>query len=182
MKKIQLKVVAILLSSSIVFSSCLGSFTLFNSVSEWNQQLSGNKFINELIFIGLNIVPVYAIAGIADAIIFNSIEFWTGENPAVTADTKSFDTQNGTVTVEQTKNGYALKAENGESMNLCFDESTQTWSVEANGENHKILSVNTDGTADLYLQNGSIANIELNAQGMMAARVATQNTYFAFNK
>jgi len=182
MKKFQLKAVALLVGSSFAFSSCLGSFTLFNSVSAWNQEVTGNKFINELIFIGLNIVPVYGIASLADVVIFNSIEFWTGENPAATAAVQNFETENGKVTVEQTTNGYAVKAENGESMNLCFDEPTQTWSVEANGEVHKILAVNNDGTADLYLQDGTTSNIELNAQGMMAARVATQNTYFAFNK
>jgi len=181
MKKIQLKVVAVLLSTSVVFSSCLGSFTLFNSVSAWNQQVTGNKFINELIFIGLNIVPIYGIAGLADTLIFNSVEFWTGENPAATAAVQSIDTQNGKVTIEQTKDGYAVKGENGESMNLCFDEPTQTWSVVANGESHKILAVNGNGTADLYLQDGSTTTVELNAQGMLAARAAAQDTYFAYN-
>lgn len=182
MRKIQLKAVAILLSSSVVLSSCLGSFTLFNSVSDWNQQITGSKFVNELIFIGLNIVPVYGVASLADVLIFNSIEFWSGENPAATAEVKHFETENGKVTVEQTKDGYAVTAENGEAMNLCFDESTQTWSVEANGEIHKILAVNKNGTADLYLQDGTTSTVELNAQGMLAARAAAQDTYFAFNQ
>ena len=182
MKKVQLNVMAVLLSSTVLFSSCLGSFKLFNSVSSWNQQVTGSKFVNELIFIGLNIIPVYGVASIADVLIFNSIEFWSGKNPVADTSAQVFDTENGKVTVQQTEDGYAITSETGEAMNLCFNEATQTWSMEANGETHKILAINNDGTADLYLQDGTTTNVELNAQGMMAARAATQQIYFAFNK
>jgi hypothetical protein len=40
-----------------------------------------DKWADELIFLVCVLVPVYGIATFADAIVFNSVEFWTGENP-----------------------------------------------------------------------------------------------------
>ena len=81
MKKNRLTLVAaIFLSGTILFSSCVGSFGLFNRISSWNQSI-GTKFVNELVFLALNIVPVYGVAYLADALVINSIEFWSGTNP-----------------------------------------------------------------------------------------------------
>ena len=80
MKKNRLTLVAaIFLSGTILFSSCVGSFGLFNRISSWNQSI-GTKFVNELVFLALNIVPVYGVAYLADALVINSIEFWSGTN------------------------------------------------------------------------------------------------------
>lgn len=62
-------------------SSCLGPMNTFNNLRKWNEELTENKWVNELAFIGLNIIPVYGIAYLGDIIIFNSIEFWGGDNP-----------------------------------------------------------------------------------------------------
>ncbi len=61
-------------------SSCYGPFKITKALHEWNGQV-GEKWVNELVFLGLVILPVYGFATLGDAIIFNSIEFWTGENP-----------------------------------------------------------------------------------------------------
>lgn len=60
-------------------SSCLGTNPTFNDLNDWNQEVTDNKWANEAIFLGLNIVPVYGFAYLADIVIFNSIEFWDGE-------------------------------------------------------------------------------------------------------
>lgn len=62
-------------------SSCLGPNNAFNSLHHWNDSVTENKWGNELIFLGLNIIPVYGLAYLADIVIFNSIEFWGGTNP-----------------------------------------------------------------------------------------------------
>ena len=80
MKKGKLTLVAAILSGSLLFSSCVGSFGLFNRLSSWNQGV-GTKFVNELVFLAFNIVPVYGVAYLADALVINSIEFWSGSNP-----------------------------------------------------------------------------------------------------
>ena len=80
MKKSKTFLVCAMLSGSVLFSSCIGSFGLWNSLKDWNQGVS-NKFVNELIFLAFHIVPVYEIAYLADALVLNSIEFWSGSNP-----------------------------------------------------------------------------------------------------
>ena len=77
MKRNKMFLVAAVLSGSLLFSSCVGSFGLFNRLTTWNQSL-GNKFVNELVFLAFNIVPVYGVAYLADALVINSIEFWSG--------------------------------------------------------------------------------------------------------
>ena len=81
MKKKTLSVALVMaLVGSMTLSSCIGSFSLTKKVHEWNQNL-GNKFVNELVFIAFCIVPVYEVAAFIDAIVINSIEFWSGSNP-----------------------------------------------------------------------------------------------------
>ena len=95
MKRSKLTLVAVVLSGSLLFSSCVGSFGLFNRLSSWNQGV-GNKFVNELVFLAFNIVPVYGVAYLADALVINSIEFWSGSNPmANVGDVKKVKGENG---------------------------------------------------------------------------------------
>ena len=51
MIKKHLKVVAILLSATLLTTSCVGSFGLFNKLASWNKEATGSKILNELIFI-----------------------------------------------------------------------------------------------------------------------------------
>ena len=70
------------------------------------------------------------------------------------------------------EDGYTISKED-QSMNLKYNEENNTWNVEYNGESTKLLKMNNDGTADLFLPNGNTMNVTLDAQGMMAARQAT---------
>lgn len=83
MKKGLTKVTAIVLlaATSVMMSGCYGSFSLVSRLHDWNGNVSKKKFVNELIFFGLCIIPAYEIACLGDALIFNSIEFWGGNNP-----------------------------------------------------------------------------------------------------
>lgn len=73
---------ALFLSVTVAASAaCFGSFQTTRSLHEWNGEVSDNKFVNWLVFVGLVVVPVYEISVLADGVIFNSVEFWTGSNP-----------------------------------------------------------------------------------------------------
>jgi hypothetical protein len=69
--------IAVLLTTAL---GCYGSFPLINKVYKFNGTL-GNKFVNELGFLVMNIVPVYGVAAFIDAVLLNTIEFWSGKNP-----------------------------------------------------------------------------------------------------
>ena len=68
------------LAACLTTTSCIGPNNAFNSLSSWNSKLSDSKWVNELAFFGLNIIPVYGVFLLGDCIVFNSVEFWTGKN------------------------------------------------------------------------------------------------------
>lgn len=178
MKKNKMKLVAILLSGSFLFSSCVGSFGLFNRLSSWNRTV-GNKFVNELVFLAFNIIPVYGVAYLADALVINSIEFWSGTNPmANVGDVKKVKGENGDYLVKTLENGYSItKVGETASMDLIYDKEANTWNVVANGESTELLKMNNNGTADIFLPDGKRMNVTLDANGLMAARQATMSDF-----
>lgn len=181
MKRNKMALVAAVLSGSLLFSSCIGSFSLWNRMRSWNEGV-GNKFTSEIVFLALSITQVYTIAYLADALVINSIEFWSGSNPmANVGDVKKVKGENGNYMVKTQENGYSITKE-GEtaSMDLIYDKEANTWNVVANGESAELVKMNNDGTADLFLPNGEKMNVTLDAQGMMAAHQATtSNLMFA---
>lgn len=74
------RVLAPLLGILFFASGCYGPFNLTKRLYLWNGDV-GDKWENELVFLLFTILPVYGTVVSADAIIFNSIQFWTGENP-----------------------------------------------------------------------------------------------------
>lgn len=72
--------IAPLLGVLLFASGCFGPFNLTRRLYLWNGDM-GDKWENEVVFLALTILPVYGLAVSADAIIFNSMEFWTGDNP-----------------------------------------------------------------------------------------------------
>ncbi len=163
--------IVLTLSSSIFFSSCVGSFALFNRVSSWNQSVS-SKFVNELVFIALNIIPVYGVCYLADALVINSIEFWSGSNPIANAGSvKTVKGENGNYMVETLENGYSITKEGDDiAMELIYNNDNDTWNVVSNEELKELIKMNNDGTAQLYLPNGTSTTVTLDAQGLMAAQ------------
>lgn len=61
-------------------AGCMGSFTLTKKLYGFNDTVTDSKVINNVIFWGLNILPIYEFAVLGDALILNTIEFWTGSN------------------------------------------------------------------------------------------------------
>tara|TARA_R110002073_G_scaffold320759_6_gene496490 strand:+ start:130 stop:591 length:462 start_codon:yes stop_codon:yes gene_type:complete len=100
MKRFGSKVlIAGLLAGTTLFSGCYGSFALTKKVHSWNGEVSENKFVQWLVFLGLNVVQVYSIAIAVDALVANTIEFWTGDNPAAGVATRVEKNEDGTATI-----------------------------------------------------------------------------------
>jgi hypothetical protein len=67
-------------------TACYGPFNLTRNVYQWNSNIKGSsevneKWMKELVFFGMIIIPVYMFSALLDAFIFNSIQFWSGNNP-----------------------------------------------------------------------------------------------------
>jgi len=69
-----------------VTTACYGPFNLTKNVYNWNSNIKGSsevneKWMKEFVFFGMIIIPVYMFSALLDAFIFNSIQFWSGNNP-----------------------------------------------------------------------------------------------------
>ena len=179
MKKSKTFLVCAMLSSSVLFSSCIGSFGLWNSLKDWNQGVS-NKFVNELIFLAFHIVPVYEIAYLADALVLNSIEFWSGSNPTASiGEVKTVQGENGEYLVKTNENGYTItKKGEDKSVDLVYNKENHTWNAVSGEQSFELVKMNEDGTATLSLQNGTSMTVTPDAQGIATARIATGNSLF----
>lgn len=168
MKKTYLSAALILtVAASFSFSSCIGSFSLTNKLLNWNKGVS-NKFVNELIFFGFWILPVYEVTTLADLLVLNSIEFWSGNNP-VAKGTKVIDGQDGRYLVECDGKGYTITSENdGSVVRLDFDSADKSWSVEADGKSVKLMSFVDDTHVNMLDANGDYRLIELSDAGLLA--------------
>lgn len=135
MKIRHLKVSAVLLAATLLTSSCVGSFALFNKLAGWNKQATDNKFLNELIFILIS--PAYAVCTFADVLVINSIEFWTGSNPMAqrVGETQEITGKDGKLyAVTTLRNGYKVKSPDGEVIKFKYDKKTNSWSKEEKGK------------------------------------------------
>lgn len=169
MKKIKIAVSALLIAgSSLVFTSCIGSFPLTSRVMEWNKEV-GSKFVNELVFIAFWILPVYEVSALADLVVLNSIEFWSGENP-LTSSVKAVDTDHGRYLIACDGKGYTVTHEaTGQSTRLEFDVPSQTWSIElGNGESMPFMTFIDDSHVRMITPSGDFMNVELSSRGIMA--------------
>jgi hypothetical protein len=68
------------LTLGLLAPSCLGPNNAVNSLSNWNAEVTDMDWLNEVIFLGMTIIPVYGLAWVGDVLIFNTMNYW-GENP-----------------------------------------------------------------------------------------------------
>lgn len=92
-----------------LLAGCTGTFQLTRKVYEFQTQPE-DKWVDEVLFLAFVIVPVYGASTLVDAVVFNSIEFWTGENPMTTG-------------IQGTENTVAQSGQDKVSMK--YDQSSQ---------------------------------------------------------
>lgn len=159
--------VALILAFSMVSTSCIGSFALSNKLLAWNKQV-GNKFVNELVFFAFWILPVYEVAGLADILVINSIEFWSGSNPMAKGK-KVIEGENGRYMVDCDGKGYTITSEaDGSIVRLDFDQEENSWSVNLGDESYKLLTFIDDSHVAMPTPDGGTTIVELSRQGVYA--------------
>ncbi len=179
MKKRYISVAAVMLAlGSLGFQSCIGSFALTNKVIGWNKQV-GNKFVNELVFFAFWILPVYEVTALADLIVINSVEFWSGNNP-LTASTKVIESEQGRYLVKCDGKGYDIIHEStGIKTRLAFDVPTQTWSMETEKGSYPFMTMVDPGHVKMITPDGSMEEISLDEQGLMAYKEIASGSFLA---
>lgn len=166
---------ATVLGGSVLFSSCIGSFALSNKFLAWNKTID-NKFVNEVLFIIFT--PAYSITMLADVLVLNSIEFWSGNNPVEAGIIKTVEGENGIYTVETLENGYNIKNEKGEEMELIYDNENNTWNMVQNETSTKLIKFIENNEAIVYLPYGGEQKVELSSEGVLALQQAVSGSFY----
>ena len=170
-----LKAAVVLLAGSFLCSSCIGSFSLFNKYEKWQCNMTSNKYVNGIV--GLILQPIVGgVCLFVDAVVLNTIEFWTGSNPMALNKVQTVKGQDGRYyAVKTLKNGYEVKAPNGEITLFTHDSKTESWSITQNGVTKEIIRFNADGTIQATLQSGEKMTVSNDEAGMMQVREAVYN-------
>ena len=168
MKKRYLSVAIIsLVLSSMTLSSCIGSFRLTNSVLKWNNQV-GSKFLNELVFFAFWVLPVYEVTSLADILVINSIEFWSGRNP-LSASVKVIDTDDGRYIVKCDGKGYTItNQDTSQSYRLDFVEEDQTWTATIDNRTYPLMTFIDESHVKMIAPGGDYRVVELSEESVMA--------------
>ena len=172
---------AILLAlSSLCFQSCIGNFTLTNKVLTWNRNVN-NKFVNELVFFAFWVLPVYEVTAVADLLVINSIEFWSGNNP-LEANNKVIKTDDGNYQILADKTGYKVITPEGQTMYFNFDETTQTWSFHRdNTDGVPFLRFVDDNHVQMPDNSGNFVDVELSDDGLQGYSSLVMQPVLAIN-
>lgn len=179
MRMRHLKVAVVLLAGVLLTNSCVGSFGLFNKLASWNKSATNEKFLNELIF--LIISPAYAVCSVVDALVLNTIEFWSGSNPVAQRVGKTFEVQGQDgryYAVTTLKDGYSIKKPTGEVIKFIYNKDTKTWQEEENGIVTDLFRFNDDGTVQAFLPNGTDIKVSQDEAGLFQARMAMNGACF----
>lgn len=171
--------VALTLAASLGLSSCVGSFALTNKLLSWNRSL-GNKFVNELVFFAFWVLPVYEVSGLADLLVINSIEFWSGDNPMACGTRQIKGSDGRSYLVKCDGKGYDICPEDNtaERVRLDYNAADDSWSVTtADGSTHQIFAYLDRNHA--VMPDGSV--VELSARGILAYRTGLNSTLMALN-
>ena len=168
-KKHLIVATVVALSASMMMQSCIGSFALFNKVKAWNDQV-GDKFVNEIVFVAMWILPVYELCFAADLFVLNSIEFWSGTNPAMAAnDVKVIDGKDAQYLVARSEAGYTITNMSTKQVTrFNFNAKENSWSLENNGEEVKLFTYVDDTHVDVITRDGSYTRVELSQAGVLA--------------
>ena len=173
MKKRFFKVgVAAAIALSLSCSSCIGSFSMFHKLSDWNNNV-GHKAVNEIVFFAFWVIPVYEVALTADLLVLNSIEFWSGSNP-IAKGTKRIQGDNGTYLVKCDGKGYDIISEtDGTSTRIEFCVDSQTWNyIDQEGNQWPLVTFIDDTHVAVPLPTGESGIFELSQDGLLAYRAA----------
>jgi hypothetical protein len=117
MKKVLMSLLAACVFT-VSTTGCWGSFALTKKAYDFNNKFWGNKWISWIVFLVLGWVGGITLA--FDALIFNSVEFWTGSKLISYHET---DAEENSVTAVRMEDGslyMRLDAKTGESQELVL--------------------------------------------------------------
>ena len=165
---------ALMLGIGTLNTGCMGSFKLTGSLYNWNKSVTGNKFLNNLLFWVFGGLFVYSATLAIDLVILNLVEFWSGSNPmAMKAGEKEQQIVKGKdgnkYEITATQNRFDIVALNNTNnkTSLIYTPLNHTWNMEKNGMITKLATIHEDiNKVELFKADGTVAMIDMNQAQM----------------
>jgi hypothetical protein len=132
-------------------SGCFGPFNLTRNVYQWNSGLKGTgevneKWMKEIVFFGMIVIPVYMFSALLDAFVFNAIQFWSGSNP---------------VKLTHGPDGFPEQLRAGDTtiqLSWSAERRSATLIYRRNGDHIKTLTIAAEASAYRMLDEGTEAS------------------------
>ena len=152
-----------------VTTACYGPFNLTKNVYHWNSNIKGSsevneKWMKEFVFFGMIIIPVYMFSALLDAFIFNSIQFWSGNNPVKANEAGS----DGATRVVQLGGLTVTMAENDRGTTVTYERNgivERRATIETNATGYRLIDDTGALLAEAEMgQNGSVTLLDQDCQ------------------
>ena len=140
-------------------SGCYGPFTLVRKVWKWNGEVSDNKWVVEVVYLVCSWLPVYGIAGLADAVIFNSVIFWSGKsmldaNADTAPKTKRIVRKDSETVLSQAGNELRIEQyQHGKQVASLKMQREGSGMVAYDAQGVKLFSANTQANGSVVVAN-----------------------------
>ncbi len=162
---------AVLLGFMTMSTACYGPFNLTKNVYHWNSNVKGSgqvndKWMKEIVFFGMLIVPAYMFSALLDTFIFNSMHFWTGESPI-----KASDVGNDGTKVTQVGDMTIRWSPSNDGATVTYERHgvvQQRATIVSNADGYRLVDENgtvlseagydEDGSVQLRDSNGQLIN------------------------
>ena len=146
--------------AALAGSGCFGKFAATNALYDWNKDVSDNKWLRWLVFLVLIILPVYGLFIIADALVINTIEFFTGNNPIGGGHAKL--PEGHTLASTRTRDPNVIRHEhrkNGELVQVVYVRRVSDHELHLANEQGRLLArakLAADGAIEIYDAEGKL--------------------------
>lgn len=183
--------VGLLLVAMAMLQGCFGSFGLTTGLYDWNMGL-GSDGAKEVVFLAFIVIPVYSVTLFLDAVVLNTIEYWSGNSP-VTMEEGESETQvvmsedgSKTYSITATKNKFHIEQTAGEGagefVDMIFEPEEAAWYVINGEEKIKLAEYSkTDvGSVDYYMPTGETVNIDFKEQDKAEAKEILQAASYEY--
>ncbi|MBR0433862.1 MAG: DUF3332 domain-containing protein [Bacteroidaceae bacterium] len=176
MKKVCFSVATLMLAGSLLCTSCIGSFALFNKYEKWQCNMTDNKYVNAIV--GFILQPIVGgICLFVDALVLNTIEFWSGDNPVAANNmpSKVMGTDGRYYAIKTTKKGYIVTSPEGLKTTFTHNDKDDSWSVTQNGVTRKLFRYGENGQIEAMMPSGRTITVTNDEAGVMQAQQAVWN-------
>lgn len=154
------RIVALVAALCLTQTACFGSFAATRSLWSFNKGISGDKWIQELLFVAFLIVPAYGLFATGDILLFNAIEFWGGSNP-IRADGEDWEKEREVMLADGSTARLVRESENV----MRIETGKGVFHVERTPEGMRLLQ---DGAVVSEIWEGSVSEA---AQADMRAKL-----------